>query len=58
MDLPITLGVCRNCAKLKVYSGTTIDGFIARRVYYCRAMMHETEGRTACNDFTAKEMNE
>ena len=58
MDLPITMGICRRCSKLKIYGETTLDGTVLRRVYYCRKLMHEVSGCDTCNDFTDKEMNE
>lgn len=50
-DLPMRLGLCRGCSKLKVYDEMTLDGLMRRRVYYCRARMHETRGTNDCNDF-------
>lgn len=50
-DLPMCLGLCRRCSKLKVLNETTLEGRTLRRVYYCRVAMHETVGTGECNDF-------
>lgn len=50
-ELPVTLGICRRCTHMKRMVETTLDGGTARRIYYCRIMMHETDGTTECNNF-------
>lgn len=55
-DLPMRLGLCRRCSKLKIFNETTLDGYVLRRVYYCRVLMHEISGTNECNDF--KEVRE
>lgn len=54
-DMPIRLGLCRRCSKLRIYNETTLDGDIRRRVFYCRALMHEVVGKGECNEYTEME---
>lgn len=50
-ELPVFLGLCRDCSRLKVMNETTIDGGVLRRVYYCRARMRCIEGSNQCDDY-------
>lgn len=50
-DLPVTLGLCRTCARRRDMVETTIEGQVLRRIYYCRAKRRTVDGAASCNDY-------
>lgn len=50
-DLPVTLGLCRTCARRRDMVETTIEGHVLRRIYYCRAKRRTVDGAASCNDY-------
>lgn len=53
-ELPITLGLCRDCSRLRVMNETTIEGAVLRCVYYCRARMRCVDGCSQCDEFVER----
>ncbi len=49
--LPVTLGICRECAMCSPRRVMTLEMAEARTIYYCNAKMHETDGKDRCADF-------
>lgn len=61
-DLPMHLGLCRSCARLRVLRAVTFDCYgsdadDADLIYYCRANQHRTEGKGNCNSYAEKSVN-
>ncbi len=53
-ELPLTLGICRDCASCSVRRAVTLDMDDIGPVYYCAAKMHETDGTDRCRDFRSR----
>lgn len=49
--LPLTLGICRECALCSPRRVMTLDMAESGTIYYCNAKMHGTDGRDRCADF-------
>ena len=50
-ELPYHLGLCRSCNRMEIRYQVDLYGQPIRRVYYCKATMHLTDGKTICNDY-------
>lgn len=57
MSLPLTLGLCRDCASCSVRHVVTLSMEDAGEVYYCSVRMHETDGTERCRHYRRREVS-
>ncbi|MGN0137422.1 MAG: hypothetical protein ACI381_02280 [Candidatus Methanomethylophilaceae archaeon] len=53
-EVPVTLGICRDCSKMQILTARTLDDKSASTVYYCRATRHRTYGCAQCRMFMSR----